>query len=350
MSTENAGTRRTPRATLAMIANDAAVSMSTVSKVLNGRPGVSPSTRGRVETLLQTHGYSRRGTVQATSPLIEIVFNELEHSWAIELLTGVERVTRENDMGLIVTQSGDRHSPAPDWINAVVRRHPVGVILVLSDLPDEHKKQLRSRNIPFVLVDPAGDPAPDVPSIGSANWAGGLLATRHLISLGHRDIGVIAGPEDVMCARARVSGFRAAMEGAGIPVREDLILPGNFHIDSGAAGARAMLTGDNPPSAIFATNDLQALGVYEAARALGVHVPDELSVIGFDDLQLSAWAGPPLTTIHNPLTEMAEEATRLVIRLRNEKPFETIRLDLATTLVVRESTAAAAAERERVAV
>lgn len=333
------GKRRTPRATLAVIANDAAVSMSTVSKVLNGRPGVAHETRGRVESLLQAHGYSRPGSGQVSAPLIEIVFNELEHGWALELLRGVEEVVRENEMSLVVTQSGDRHAPAPDWIGGVVRRHPVGVILVLSDLPAEQKRQLRSHNIPFVLVDPAGEPASDVPSIGSANWSGGLLATQHLISLGHRDIGVIAGPEDVICARARVSGFRSAMEVAGLPVREELIVPGNFHMDSGLEGGLRILSDPNPPTAVFATNDLQALGVYEAAHTLGLNVPDDVSVVGFDDVQFSAWAGPPLTTIHNPLAEMAEEATRLLIRLHNEKQFDNIRRDLATSLVVRRSTA-----------
>jgi LacI family xylobiose transport system transcriptional regulator len=295
------------------------------------------------------HGYSRRGSDQGSTPLIEVVFNELDDGWALELLRGVEQVTRENQMSLIVTQSGDRHTPAPDWIGGVVRRHPVGVVLMLSDLPAEQKRQLRSRNIPFVLVDPAGEPASDVPSIGSANWSGGLLATQHLISLGHRDIGVVAGPEDVLCARARVSGFRSAMETAGLPVREDLIVPGNFHIDSGLDGGLQMLSGPNPPTAIFATNDLQALGVYEAARTLGITVPDDLSVVGFDDVQFSAWAGPPLTTIHNPLTEMAEEATRLVIRLRNERQFDNLRHDLATSLVVRKSTAPVPAHARAIA-
>jgi LacI family xylobiose transport system transcriptional regulator len=339
MSMSAPGKGRKPRATLALIASDAAVSMSTVSKVLNGRPGVAHETRGRVEDLLQAHGYSRRTTDQASSSMIEILFSELDNAWAIELLRGVEQVTREAGLSLIVTQNGDRHAPAPGWIAGVVQRHPVGVILVLSDLPDEHKNQLRSRNIPFVLVDPSGDPADDVPSIGSANWSGGVLATRHLISLGHRDIGVIAGPQDVMSARARLSGFRAAMDAAGIPVREELIAPGNFHLDSGLESGLTLLSRHDRPTAIFATNDLQALGVYEAARALDLRIPDDLSVVGFDDVQFAAWAGPPLTTIHNPLAEMAEAATRLVIRLHDDKQFETIRHDLATSLVVRGSTA-----------
>ena len=325
------------RATLALVATAAAVSMSTVSKVLNGRTGVSDATRARVEDLLQDHGYNRRGTSQAAS-LIELVFSELDTSWAIEIIRGVEGVARENGMSVVLTESGDHHSPGPEWIEGVLQRRPAGVILVFSDLSGDHKKQLRTRNIPFVVVDPAGDPAPDVPSVGSANWAGGVLATRHLIELGHTDIAVISGPDDMMCSRARVSGFRSAMDAAGIPVQEDIIYTGNFHREDGIRRGLELLSRPKPPTAVFAGSDLQALGVYEAARSLGFKVPDDLSIVGYDDLQIAQWAGPPLTTVRQPLIEMAEQAARLVLRLRNGVDVGSMRVDLATSLVVRSST------------
>src|SRR4051795_12569206 len=197
---------RASRATLSRVATEASVSMSTVSKVLNGRPGVAPETRTRVEELLQASGYNRRGAAQPNA-LVELVLNDLVSEWVIEILRGVERIARENGMSVVVTESGDRHSPGPEWIDGVLQRRPSGVVLVFSDLSPQHKLQLRSRNIPFVILDPAGDPAPDVPSVGSANWSGGLLATRHLLGLGHRRIAMISGPDDMMCSRARVSGF-----------------------------------------------------------------------------------------------------------------------------------------------
>jgi LacI family xylobiose transport system transcriptional regulator len=311
--------------------------MSTVSKVLNGRGGVSESTRARVEALLQEHDYARRGTSQS-APLIELVFSRLDSAWAIEIIKGVERVSRENGMSVALTESGDRHSPGPEWIDGVMRRRPAGVILVFSDLPANHKEQLRSRNIPFVVVDPAGDPAPDVPSIGSANWSGGLLATRHLIGLGHTDIAIITGPDDMLCSRARLSGYRSALEAAGIPLQERYVVGSEFGRDDGVTCGMELLSMPHPPTAIFASSDLTALGVYEAARALGVDIPSDLSIVGYDDLQIAQWVGPPLTTVRQPLTEMAEEATRLVIRLRNDGADDNLRLDLATRLVVREST------------
>lgn len=339
MTTDTPELASVSRATLARVAAEASVSISTVSKVLNGRGGVSDQTRGRVEQLLRDHGYSRRNSGPSVEPLIELVFAEINSAWAIAIIEGVERVASENGMSVILTVSGDRHSPGPDWIEGVMRRRPVGVILILSDLSTSHKHQLRTRNTPFVVVDPAGDPAPDVPSIGSANWSGGYQATRHLIELGHRDIAMITGPEDMLCSTARHSGYRAALDASGIKVPDTYVVAGQFHHEDGRERGRELLELSPRPTAIFAGSDLQALGVYEAARALGISIPEELSVVGYDDLNIAQWAGPPLTTVRQPLIEMAEEATRLVLRLRTERPVETIRLDLATRLVVRSSTA-----------
>ena len=158
-----------------------------------------------------------------------------------------------------------------------------------------------------MVIDPAGDPGQDVPAVGATNWQGGLAATRHLLELGHRRIGVISGPARMMCSRARVDGYRAALETAGLAVRPG---PGRARATSTTrpatrAGLELLRLPDRP-TAIFAGNDLQALGLYEAARELGLRIPEDLSVVGFDDLPLARWVGPPLTTVRQPLTEMAE--------------------------------------------
>src|SRR5690606_26976801 len=149
------------------------------------------------------------------SRLIELVFHELESAWSMELIRGVEDVASEHGMSVVLTESGTRHSPGPDWIEGVLSRRPVGVVLVFSDLPEQFRSALAARSIPFVVVDPAGDPSPDVPAVGSANWAGGLAAVRHLIELGHTRIAAITGPEDMMCSLARIDGYRSAMNAAG---------------------------------------------------------------------------------------------------------------------------------------
>ena len=328
-----------PRVKLNELADQAGVSLSTVSKVLNGRSDVSKATRERIEGILEREGYRRRQGLPNRGTLIELVFPELETAWAMEIIRGVENIARSNGLSVVLTESGNRHSPAAEWVEGVLRRRPVGVVLVFSDLADDAKAKLRSRAIPFVIIDPAGDPTPDVPSVGSANWSGGLMATRHLIELGHTRIAAITGPEDMMCSLARLDGYRSAMNTAGLEIDPSLLRFGNFQVDGGREIANELLSGENRPTAIFAGSDLQALGVIDAARSHGLRIPRDLSVVGYDDLQLAQWSSPALTTIHQPLTKMAEEAARLVIRM-SETDLENIpRMDLATRLVVRESTA-----------
>jgi LacI family xylobiose transport system transcriptional regulator len=327
-------------ATIAKIAQEAGVSAPTVSKVLNGRADVAPDTRARVEALIRQHGYQRRGNARTNpSPMLDLIVHELDSAWAVEVIKGVTRVARQEGLIVVLSESAGSTHPGQSWVDGVFARRPTGVILVLSDLSPGQRAQLMTRNIPFVVVDPAGDPGDDVPSIGSANWSGGLAATRHLIDLGHRRIGVIAGPPSIMCSRARLDGYRAAMDAASLPVHPDLVRSGDFHVEGGYDNGMALLQLPDPPTAIFAGSDLQALGLYEAARELGVRIPEELSVVGYDDLQIARWVGPPLTTIRQPLTEMAEAAARLVVSIsRGERPAN-LRVDLATSLVTRQSTA-----------
>jgi LacI family xylobiose transport system transcriptional regulator len=338
MSAEMTSGEPATRATLAEVAALADVSISTVSKVLNGRTGVSEETRARIEALLQDHQYNRRSPGPNRAPLIEVLCFEIASSWAAEAIAAIERLARENGVGLVVSGTNDRHKPDLDWIEGVLNRRPVGVILIVSNLPEVQKRQLRARNIPFVMVDPAGQPAPDVPSIGSADWSGAYAATRHLIELGHREIAIITGPEDMMAATARLSGFRAALETARIPLRPDYVRRGEFHHGDGLTEGRALLSLPLPPTAIFASSDVQALGVYEAARALGIAIPSDLSVVGFDDLKIARWAGPALTTIRVPIAEMAEQAVHVVLNLAQGQAPAFSRVEMATTLVVRDST------------
>jgi LacI family xylobiose transport system transcriptional regulator len=327
-----------PRVTLAEIAAEAGVSLATMSKVLNGRTDVAPATRARLEEHLNRHGYRRRTSAQR-SEVVELVFHELEPSWSMEVIEGVEDVAHAAGLSVVLTVSGDRHAPSADWIDGVLRRRPVGVVLVFSDIEERYREKLRSGGIPFVIVDPAGDPSPDVPSVGSANWSGGLMATRHLIELGHRRIAAITGPEDMMCSLARVDGYRSAMNAAGLPIDPALIRFGDFHPGGGERHARDLLELADPPTAFFAGSDLQALGVIAAGSAAGLSVPGDLSVVGYDDIPLAAWLTPKLTTVHQPLRRMGEEATRLALRLADGATVDTLRMDLATHLVVRGSTA-----------
>jgi LacI family transcriptional regulator len=205
-------------------------------------------------------------------------------------------------------------------------------------MPELH--QLRAESIPLVVVDPANMPDPDVPSVGATNWAGGLAATDHLIGLGHRRIGAIAGPPDYLCSRARIDGYRSALERAGARFDEALVRHGDFQHESGFVYGGELLDLARPPTAIFAGSDQQALGVYEAARQRGLRIPQDLSVAGFDDLPAARWVSPPLTTVRQPLADMGRVAADMLGRLIEGEQLLSQRIELSTELIVRESTAA----------
>ncbi|GGO69091.1 transcriptional regulator [Nonomuraea cavernae] len=326
--------------TIALIAEEAGVSIPTVSKVVNGRPEVAPATRHRIERLLREHGYQRRASQgDAPAGLVDLVFAEVESPWAMEIVRGAETVAYEAGASLVISVLHTHAGPGRDWLERLAARRTDGVVIVASRLSAGVQSQLSARSLPFVVVDPEGEPAAGVVSVGATNWNGGLAATRHLIELGHRRIGMISGPADMLCGQARIDGYRAALETAGMPLAPELIRRGTFLVDSGHDEGHALLSLDDPPTAIFAGSDLQAFGVFEAARQRGLRVPEDLSVVGFDDLPLAKSAWPPLTTVRQPLQEMAALATRTVLGMgRGEVP-ESRRVELATELIVRESTA-----------
>ncbi|MFG3006903.1 LacI family DNA-binding transcriptional regulator [Streptomyces calvus] len=331
------------RVTITEIARRAGVSVPTVSRVVNGRSDVSPGTRARVEDLLRRHGYRKRPTTPPSrAALLDLVFNDLDSPWAVEIIRGVEEAAHAAGVGAVVSAIHGRSGDAREWMRNLRARASAGVVLVTSTLEPVLLEELRILGVPLVLVDPAGSPALDVPTIGAANWSGGMAATAHLLSLGHRRIGMIAGPPRLLCSRARLDGYRAALENAGVPADDSLVVPGDFRPESGFAGCNALLDLPDPPTAVFAAGDRMALGAIEALRGRGLRVPDHISVVGFDDLPEVRWSAPPLTTVRQPLADMGRLAARTVLRLtRGEQP-DSPRVELGTELVVRASTAAPA--------
>jgi LacI family transcriptional regulator len=329
-----------PRVTITSIAREAGVSVPTVSRVVNGRSDVSPATRERVEELLRRYGYRRRASSRReAASLIDLVFNDLDSPWAVEIIRGVEDVAHGALIGTVVSAIHQRSASARQWMRNLQARATDGVILVASDVQSPLHAELRRLNIPTVVIDPAGVPAHDVPTVGAANWTGGLAATEHLISLGHRRIGFIAGPRQLLCSRTRLDGYRAGLEAAGIAAEDELIQQGDFYHESGFACAGRLLELERPPSAIFASSDQMAFGAYEAVRQRGLRVPDDVSVVGFDDLPEARWSSPPLTTVRQPLSEMGTLAARTVLRLARGETIESLRIELATQLVLRDSCA-----------
>ncbi len=323
--------------TIAYIAETAGVSVPTVSKVLNGRSGVSAEKRARIEELINRYGY-QKPSGPARSNVVELVFRELASMWAVEIIRGVERVARKHRTGVMVSEFGLHDSAgASSWDDTVARRPHC--VLSVAQLSAAERDELRLKGIPFVVFDPTVELPDDVPFVGATNWTGGRTATRHLIELGHRRIAMICGPDAVLCCRARQDGYRAALSDAGLPVAPDLLVEADLTREDGYAAAAGLLARADRPTAIFASNDLQALGVYQAAREAGLRIPDDLSVVGFDDLPVVAWVDPPLTTVHQPLTEMAAAATELALALGRGEHVPQLGMEIATTLTVRSSTA-----------
>jgi DNA-binding LacI/PurR family transcriptional regulator len=296
---------------------------------------VAPQTRVRVESLLGEFGYAR-GTRRAAQParLIDLVFTEFS-PWATEIIRGASAAALTANCRIAVCALASERD-VDKWLKSLAASRTGGVILSLTELSPAHRKRLALLNVPVVIVDPVGQSHPEVPSIGVTNWAGGLTATEHLLQLGHRRIGMITGNPAVLCSLMRLDGYRAALQRAGIPVDPDLIAAGDFHYDSALVAASGLMKLADPPTAIFAASDVQAMAVYEAARQNHLRLPEDLSVVGFDDVAMAQWVSPPLTTMRQPLAEMAALATQIV--LAGDSATLDHRIELSTKLVVRAST------------
>jgi LacI family xylobiose transport system transcriptional regulator len=323
---------------MAVIARLAGVSTPTVSRVLNGRSGVASETRRQVEELLREHGY-RRPNAAAPSSSVEVVFHGLGAHLTTSILRGAEEVVRKQDLVVGFTDVQSRAPTERPWAEQLLARRPVGVIAVHSYFTPQEHALLTASGIPLVALDPFGMPPDTVPSVGSTNWNGGIAATRHLLELGHRRIALIGGSAQSLVARARLDACRAAMDAASVPLDEQLVRTGRLYFDDGLEFGRELLAMAGRPTAVICGNDLQALGVYEAARQAGLRIPEELSVVGFDDLDCTRWCGPAMTTVRQPFEEMGAAAARLILTLAAGEVPDQTRIELPTALVVRGSTA-----------
>jgi LacI family transcriptional regulator, galactose operon repressor len=335
------------RATLATVAASAGVSVATVSKVVNGRADVGPETRALVESLLRQHEYIGRRPPPRRSPAtatIELLFTGDFNAYSIEIIEGVLAAAAKGEVtaAISVRPRGHRRSQTDRfsaWARDPAAAGRRAVIAVTDDLTTAELRALSRAHLPLVVIDPLEMPHSRVTSVGSTNFAGGLAATRHLLSLGHRRIAYIGGPVTAACNQARMHGYRAALEAAGAPAPEEYVRTGNFRYQDGLLGGAALLDLPEPPTAVFAGSDETAAGVIEAARARGLRIPEDLSLVGFDDTEVARFASPPLTTVRQPLREMGGVALRTALRLAAGEKLDSHHVELATELVVRRSTA-----------
>ena len=323
------------RSTLVDIAAEAGVSVSAVSKVLNGRTDVAAGTRARIARMLREHGYqvaSRLGF-----GVVDLLIADLHSPWAEELLRGTMEAANEAGTSVIVTAV---HSPREftDWLDRATARGTDGALCVLHLPGSRALHRLAAARIPLVAIDPPNEPGDAIRSVGTTNWLGGMTATRHLIELGHRRIALVGGPPGLWSSQARLDGYRAALRAAGLSPDESLIRRDYFTVSGGRAQAAELLALPQPPTAVVAGNDSQAFGVLQALGERGLRAPDDLSVVGFDDVPVASWATPPLTTVRQPLAAMAATAFRMLRSDPATAAGEPRHIELATMLVVRDST------------
>jgi LacI family transcriptional regulator len=274
---------------------------------------------------------------------VEVVFDADLNPYAAEILQGVLDAAAQAGTTVGVGLRGVAHASAgrpTTWARGLAAAGRSALIAVTSELTSAHLAALSKARVPLVVIDPLNLPRAHVVSVGSTNFAGGVAATEHLLTLGHRRIGYLGGPETAACDQARRHGYLAAMAAVGAPVPPDHVRSGRFRYGDGVVGGAALLDLAEPPTAIFAGSDEVALGVVEAARLRGVRIPDDLSLVGFDDTRLARMASPPLTTVRQPLRQMGGVALRTALRLAAGERLDSHHVELATELVVRESTAA----------
>jgi len=323
--------------TIGDVAAQAGVSIATVSKVINGRYGVAPATLEKVQAVIDQLGYESslvaRSLRSRRTNVIGIVVADIE-PFSAELLKGAGAAIRERGYELIVYSGSGHGKDHSGWERRYISRLggtlTDGIILVTPTVVDVDD------GTPVVAVDPHTGPS-SLPSVHSDNLAGATSATRHLLELGHRRIGFLAGRPDLESARQREQGYRQALGAAGIGVDPDLIRVGDYDLVTSEEPARQLLTLDDRPTAVFAANDLSAMQTLHVARTLGLDVPGDMSVVGFDNIPESALIEPPLTTIDQSIQEMGKQAVQLLIDVIEGHTEGPRQITLPTRLVVRQS-------------
>ena len=325
--------------TIKDVARQANVSVATVSRALNGQPNVAEDVRRRVLEVAGRLRYSPNPAARSLSSrrthTIGVVLPELYGEFFSELMRGIDQVARERGLHLLVSsyhgnpgEQGAALRAMPGRVDGLLLMSPFveGAQGLAADLPA----------LPVVLINPAL-PLDGVPSVGVDNHGGALAMMRHLLDAGHRRIAFIAGPADNVDARERLRGYHEALAAADPPL-SPWVLEGGFDEASGVRAGRALVAAGERPDAVFAANDMMALGCLFALREAGLRVPQDIALAGFDDIPLSRYVHPPLTTMRVEIAELGGRAIHRLLEAGDDGPGEPATPELlAPRLVVRES-------------
>ncbi|MDU6151476.1 MAG: LacI family DNA-binding transcriptional regulator [Actinomyces urogenitalis] len=348
--------------TQAAVAAAVGVSVPTVSKALRADPTISARTRERVLAAARQAGYPVRPSTALSSspregatadpapgprqPHIAVLFETVDNAYTPKVLAGMLTAAAELDMvvhidqiGAPTHQSGPRSPDRTMEVAARAIESADGLILATTPCSVELARLCSTRGIPVISIDPASAPPEGLIALSASNWRGGVQATEHLLALGHERIGVVCGPSTSVPSIERLAGYRSALAEAGIAFTPELVVGGRYTYEAGLAGASQLLELAEPPTAVFALADSIAFGVMAYAHAHGLTVPEQLSVIGFDDTDPARLVSPALTSVHQPLEDMGREALELIKREIEGGYVPGRPVELQTTLVQRGSTA-----------
>jgi LacI family transcriptional regulator len=330
--------RKTKRSvTIQDVAKTAGVSVSTVSRVLNGKVDVASETQDRIRSVIDDLGYTTnlaaRSMRSFKKNMVGLIMPDIAYPFAIEVMKGVNRAIAESEFDLLVYTTGDvrksgRATHEQKYVSLLSNSITDGVVIV-APVTGEF-----STDAPIVSIDPLMSD-PSYASVHATNYQGATDVMNYLLGLGHRRIGFISGRAELESSTRRLKGYRDGLKKAAIPVDERLIASGDYTTETGIKCARQLLSLKDAPTAIFASNDQAAMGVYQAAREMGLRIPEDLSVVGFDNIMESKYMD--LTTVDQFISEMGFVATRMLIQLINGVPLESQTYKMQTQLVVRGS-------------
>ena len=328
-------------ATIREVAESAGVSYATVSHVINNTRLVSPETRERVLAAMDALHYRpnalARSLRQGKTNTLGLVLPDSANPFFAEISRSIEDEAFKKGYSVFLCNTELDTERELFYVDVLSKKQVDGIIFVAAGDQPDSLDYLVQRNMPVVMID-RNLPNVEVDAVLTDNRLGGFLATRHLIELGHTRIACIAGPSSITPSAERIIGYRRALEEAGLSYDETLTLRGDYHAQSGMDVTHAILKMHPRPTAIFALNDLMALGALRAAAEAGCSVPGDLAVIGYDDLEISHFTNPPLTTIAQPKKEIGVQAVRLLVERMSRKNLPPSRLVLPPELIVRRST------------
>jgi LacI family transcriptional regulator len=330
-------------ATIREVAESAGVSYATVSHVINNTRLVSPETRERVLAAMDALNYRpnalARSLRQGKTHTLGLVLPDSANPFFAEISRSIEDAAFKKGYSVFLCNTELDTQRELFYVDVLSKKQVDGIIFVAAGDQADSLDFLVQRNMPVVMID-RYLPNVEVDAVLTDNQLGGYLATRHLLELGHTRIACIAGPSSITPSAERIIGYRRALEEAGLSYEESLILRGDYHAQSGMDITHSILQMHPHPTAIFALNDLMALGALRAAAEAGCSVPGELAVVGYDDLEIARFANPPLTTVAQPKREIGLQAVHLLIERMSLKNSPRSRLVLPPELIVRRSTQA----------